>query len=210
MSLINQVLLDLEKRHAGESERPLPPHVRVVPGRPNSSIATSVFTGTALLVFIAIAVFVYYRSVTTSSIDVLLLKPPVATAGLSSPPLPVPPVPVAEQAQSIESPGTRMAAFDAVSKRSDELVFSAPHLPGKPSSVEHGQSPSHSAQLVSLPKAEKFREPNEGIPLQAEMAAKQIPHTKFEKPVQEVNTSVVLPASTSPAAIDKQMREIAP
>src|SRR3954471_15578313 len=95
MSLINQVLLDLEKRHAAESERPLPAYVRVVPGRGSSSIATSVLTGTALLVFIAIAAFVYYRSITnTSSTDVLLLNPRAARAQ-SSNPLPVPPVPAA-------------------------------------------------------------------------------------------------------------------
>lgn len=86
----------------------------------------------------------------------------------------------------------------------------APHLPSKPGPVERVQNPSRSAPLVSPTKAESVRPPIEGVPLEAEMAAKQIPHTKLEKPVREVNTSVVSAVSTLPTAIDKHMREIAP
>jgi MSHA biogenesis protein MshN len=89
------------------------------------------------------------------------------------------------------------------------LMFVAPHLPGKATGVEHERNPSRSAPIVLPAKVESVRAPIEGLPSEAEMAPKPIPHTQLEKPIQEVNTSVALPAST-PAAIDKQMREIAP
>jgi len=90
------------------------------------------------------------------------------------------------------------------------LMLVAPHLPAKATAVEHGPTPSRSAPIVSLAKVESARGPIEGVPSEAEVAAKQPPRIKLEKPIQEVNTPVALPASSSPAAIDKQMREIAP
>src|SRR4051812_7011527 len=206
MSLINQVLLDLEKRHAAESELPLPAYVRVVPGRSQSRMPTFLFIGATLLVLIGIAAFVYYRSGNTSITDV---STPRAALPRPSNPLPYQPaVAVVENTEPVELPVTRMGVSDPVSRLSDELTLVAPHLQAKPRFVEQAQNPSNSAPIVSSRKAENFGEQVKGIPPEAEMPAKPVAQSKLEN--KQINTSVAVLATTPPAAIDKQMREIAP
>jgi len=60
MSLINQVLQDLEKRHASEPElKSLPPHVRAIPEGPRSA-HVALFVAAALIVFAIIAAYLFF------------------------------------------------------------------------------------------------------------------------------------------------------
>ena len=59
MSLINDVLQGLEKRHASESElKTLPPYVRAVPDRPQSPIRMYLVAAVIIAVLIAVAFFI--------------------------------------------------------------------------------------------------------------------------------------------------------
>ena len=210
MSLINQVLLDLEKRHAAESEHPLPAHVRVVAGRPQPRGTAFMILSATLLVFIAIAAFVYYRSTGISIADFALIGSRAASAPPSNP-LPVQPTALSTpRAESAEAAMNRMAMFDPVSKLSEELTISAARLADKPRFVEQGQNTSRSALFVPSVKPQKYREHDERMPPEVEMAAKPVTHTKLEQPITELNASMTVPAAAPSAAIDKQMREVTP
>ncbi|MEO8009520.1 MAG: hypothetical protein ABI728_13515, partial [Betaproteobacteria bacterium] len=60
MSLINQVLQDLEKRHASDSElKSLPAYVRAVPGRPRSPVRMYAVVAIVSAILIAVALLFY-------------------------------------------------------------------------------------------------------------------------------------------------------
>ena len=215
MSLINQVLQDLEKRHASESElNSLPPHVRAVPGPPQSSVR--VFTiaawATAAVVVVAVAVFIYgSRPAPDNDVPQIASKP--VTVPVPHPvPAPKPPVVV----PIIPAPPAQTAAFSPVSRLSDELSFDAPLSvrKEKPAMIVRATKPG-----VASPLPEEV--PAASPPQQAEKpkapAVEALPRAetlpKLAAPVAERTPPPPEPiaaADSTPAAIDKQMREVAP
>jgi MSHA biogenesis protein MshN len=116
------------------------------------------------------------------------------------------------QTAPVEEPPSRVPAFDPVSKLSDELTLVAPLSPGKQrlAAVEHGQKPARSATVATSPKAEALRDPIEGIPSEAEIVARPVQQIRSEKPIKNIDTTGPTATAAPSAAIDKQMREVAP
>ena len=211
MSLINQVLQDLEKRHASESElKSLPPYVRAVRRRPRSPVWTYLVAAILMAVLIAMAFFIYSSRRAAENDAPQIVSKPIAVplpAPVSAPKLPVVP-PVAE-------PPAQTAAFNPVSRLSDELSLVAPPSvrKEKPATAEQSAKPRFASSLpkvvaASLPQAEKPPAPA------VETAAKIEAATKPAAVVPErESTPAALPSAAAervPGAIDKQMREVAP
>lgn len=211
MSLINQVLQDLEKRHASESElKSLPPHVRAVRGRRRSPVRTYVVAAILMGVVIAVAFFIYSSRRAPENDAPQIVSTPIAVplpAPVSAPKVPVAP-PEAE-------PPAQTAAFNPVSRLSDELSLVAPLSVRKEKLATAGRSakPGVASSLpkvvrAPLPQAEKPQAPAK------ETAAKIEAVTKPAAVAPErVATPAVLPSAaveSVPGAIDKQMREVAP
>ncbi len=206
MSLINQVLQDLEKRHASESElQSVPAYVRAVPGRPRSPVRMYVVVAIVSAILIAVALFIYgNRRAQENDAAHIVRKPttePLA-APVSAPKLSVAP-PLAE-------PPPQSPAFNPVSKISDELGLVALLSPRK-------DKPATAAPRVAVappkagtappPKADKPQ-----APVVETLSAAEAP-TKPLAPAAERVTSPPVPivsADSAPGAIDKQMREVAP
>ncbi len=226
MSLINQVLLDLEKRHASESElKSLPPYVRAVPGRPQSPIRMYVVAAIAVIVLLATAaIFYVYESARAPGNDVpqIISKPKV---------LPAPdPVPAAQKAEAPPSaePPAQTAAFKPVSRLSDELSLIAPPVRNeKPAVAGRNAKPAVAISIpqdVAVAEAEKLQAPavekpsrpeapvKPDAPARLEATAKPEVPAKPHVPVAEPVTppSPLAAADSTPAAIDKQMREVSP
>ena len=211
MSLINQVLQDLEKRHASESElKSLPPYVRAVRRRPRSPVWTFLVAAILMAVLIAMAFFIYSSRRAAENDAPQIVSKPIAVplpAPVSAPKLPILP-PVAE-------PPAQTAAFNPVSRLSDELSLVAPLSvrKEKPATAEQSAKPRVARSLpkvvaAPLPQAEKPQAPA------VETAAKMEAVTKPAAVVPErESTPAALPSAaveSVPGAIDKQMREVAP
>ena len=211
MSLINQVLQDLEKRHASESElHSLPPYVRAVPGRPRSFVRVILFTASAALLAIAIAALIYSRRDAPGN-----AAPPIIAKAVAIPaPDPVPAItPITKP--SVAEPPAQASGFNPVSKISDELSFAAPQPAPAPKPATTG--------MVAKPRVAKFIEAlDKAPPPQSQKSQVQVEETlsKAEipaKPAVPDAERIALPppapiAATDggPAAIDKRMREVAP
>jgi len=227
MSLINQVLLDLEKRHASESElKSLPPFVRAVPGRPQSAIRMYVVAAIVVIVLVTIAVIIF-GSVQAPGNDApqIISKPTVLPA-----PHPVPaPKPVVAVPPPPSAEPSEQTAFKPVSRLSDELSLVAPPAVRneKPASAGRKAKPAVATAIpedVAAPKAEKSPAPalekssksealaKSDAPPKLEVPAKPETPTKTRAPVAEPVTppSPLAAADSTPAAIDKQMREVSP
>ncbi len=212
MSLINQVLQDLEKRHASESElNSLPPLVRAVQGRPQSSLRAFAVTATILAaVLVAVAVFFYSsRHVPDDDVQQITSKPAAA-------PVPHPaPAPKLSVVTPVAEPPAQTATFSPVSRLSDELSLVAPlsARKEKPAPPAHIAKPGVASALapaviIPPPKSDKPQVPS-GETL-----------TKIEVPIEPLaviaERAAVSPpapvavAQSAPVAIDKQMREVAP
>ena len=227
MSLINQVLLDLEKRHASESElKSLPPYVRAVPGRPQSTNRSYAVAAIVVIVLAATAVIIYGSShVPGNDASQIISKPTVPPAAD-----PVPPATLAGAAPSaplsvppsIDSPA-QTAAFKAVSRLSDELSLIAPASVRDEKPAVAGRSAKTTgvtsfpqddaaplAERSQLPAVEKLSKPD--APSKPNGPAKPELPTKLRAPVAEPETvpSPIAAADNTPAAIDKQMRAVSP
>ncbi len=208
MSLINQVLQDLERRHASESElNSLPPYVRAVPDRPQSSRVFAV-AAIAVVILVAIAVFIYSSRHAPGDDAPQIVSKPRAVA--------VPdPVAVAKQpvaAPIAESPA-QATAFSPVSRLSDELSLIAPRSARKDKPATAGRRANAGVarslpEVVTapLPQAEKPQAPA------GETLAKAEAPTKDPAPIAERVTPSppvsIAAAQSTPGAIDKQMREV--
>jgi MSHA biogenesis protein MshN len=210
MSLINQVLQDLEKRHASEPElKSLPPHVRAVPEGPRPGGNTPLFVTAALIVFAIVAGFLYFGGWLRPA-----SKVPVAAAVAPAAPVlsaadvvearPAAPAPVV-QAQSVP-PASRLSAelsFVPDSRPPREPV-SIPEKPAAPKPSTPTPSPQ-----VKIPA--EFRAaiepPPAALAAVPEPAAPRVPAPPA--PVAPVPASPVSPVE-SPVVIDKQMREMTP
>ncbi len=211
MSLINQVLQDLEKRHASESElHSLPPYVRAVPGRPRSSIRVFEVAALMALVIVAVAVFIYSGRQAPRDDAPQIISKPVAK------PVPDPaPVPAPKTNPSVAETPVQAAAFNPVSRLSDELSFAAPppvrkERPAPPERSVKPGVPSSRADVASAPSTpiEKPQAPpavetssNAEAPAKAAPAAERI---------TQPPPAPIAATDGTPAAIDKQMREVAP
>ena len=210
MSLINQVLQDLEKRHASESElNSLPPYVRAVPGRPRSFVRVILVAATVALLTGAVAVFIYSRRHDPGNDAPPIIAKPIAI------PVPDPtPAPSPVTKPSLAEPPAQATAFNPVSRLSDELSFAAPQptRTPKPATSGHVAKPRVTQSLAQLgdaplPQSEKPPAPVVDTLSKAVMPAKSV------APDVEGITPPPAPIAVTagmPAAIDKQMREVAP
>lgn len=208
MSLINQVLQDLEKRHASESElKSLSPHVRAVPDRPRSSARLFAIAAIVVVGLIAVAVFIYgSRHAPGDDAPQIVSKPMAA---------PVPdlaPVPKQPVAAPIAEPPAQSAAFTPVSRLSDELSLVAPLSARKEKPATAGRSGKAGVEnllpdvvTAPLPQADKPHAPAVEALSSAELPA------KAPAPVAApVTPEPIAAADNTPPVIDKQMREVAP
>ncbi len=203
MSLINQVLQDLEKRHAAESElNSLPSHVRAVPGRPQPSVRPFTIAAwvIAALVAAGVGVFIYGR-----------YAPGNGTSPIVSTPAPIAgPAPSVEQSPPAIAPViAQSATFSPVSRLSDELssVTPVPARKEKPAPVLRAEKP------LIAPRPEPIPAPSRQRPAEPEQVPVVEALSRADAPAE---TAVPLPETQAPsvdstsAAIDKQMREVAP
>jgi MSHA biogenesis protein MshN len=206
MSLINQVLQDLEKRHAADPGlTSLPPQVRAVRTVPSAAMRTLVIA--LILVLTAVGAFVYLSGG----------WPPAATTQLSLTRLPSP----AKKQMSAPAPATPTAAAPVpasapleqavqavllapVSKLSEELSFKPD--PGAPA--------ARAAKPRTVARAEKPRaakpagasQRRESAPVAAPVAANTPVSATAPESATAAATQPVF--AESPSGIDKQMREM--
>jgi MSHA biogenesis protein MshN len=212
MSLINQVLQDLEKRHASESDlNSLPRYVRAVPGRQRSPVRMYVVAAILVVVLAAVAFFIYSSRRAPENDAQLIVSKPIAVplpAPVSAPKLPVAP-PVAE-------PPAQTETFNPVSRISDELSLVAPlsARKEKPATVGRSAKPGVARPLADvvvapLPQAEKPQAPAVEALSKAE-ATTNPPAPVAERVTPPPPVPIAAAAEGTPAAIDKQMREVTP
>jgi MSHA biogenesis protein MshN len=212
MSLINQVLQDLEKRHASASEmETLPPHVRAVPAqRPEGSGATRIVVA-VVLVALAVAAVAYVLSRRAPEPAVPAAAGPVAPAVAPQPVSP-PPAPVAETQASL--PAELIAP---ASKLSEELSFVPDEGRARkaPAAPAPKPAPRREAEPVTIPS--QFRAAIESPPPAAPVAPAPapVPAPQATVPVAPPPAPVVQaappPAAVqAPVAIDKQVKEMSP
>lgn len=207
MSLINQVLQDLEKRHASESGlNTLPPYVRAVRRRPRSFVRVILVAASAALLAVAVAVLVYSRRQAPGN-D----APPIIAKAIA---IPVPdpaPAPTSVTKSSV----AEAIAFNPVSRLSDELSFAV--LQPTPA-----QKPATSGRVVKPGVAKSLKELGDAPPPESGKPPAPVVDT-LSKAILPVRSAapdaegIALPPSApiaatdgAPAAIDKQMREVAP
>ena len=218
MSLINQVLQDLEKRHAADAElQTLPPFVRPVATRASGS-RMFMLAGVFVLAVCAITAFMYGR-LWTPAPDVSLPVPPAAKTNV--------PAPTAAQSQPaaatpVVAAAAPSLAYTPVSRLSDELslVAPSPRPPQKPAADEKRAKPvafEKRTKPVAVPAAEVA----EPARLEQAQSVEQKP-SSADKPQQADSPKAVAPSSstTLPAqpataqdaqsGINKQMRDVAP
>ena len=211
MSLINQVLQDLEKRHASESELQfLPAYVRAVPGRPRPPVRTYVAVAIISAIIIALAMLIYGSRRSQENDAAPSLPKPKAeplAAPVQAPKLSV--------AAPVAASPPQSAAFDPVSKISDELGLVALLSPRKekPASTAASAAPRVAgappkAGTAPPPKADKPQ-----APVVETLSAAEVPAQPSAPAAERVTSPPPVPivsADSAPGAIDKQMREVAP
>ena len=210
MSLINQVLQDLEKRHASESElNALPPYVRAVPGRPRSFVRAIVVLASVALLAVAVAALTYSRRQVPGDDAPPIIAKPIAIA------VPDPaPAPTLAAKPSVAEPPAQATAFNPVSRLSDELSFAAPQPSRAPKPTTSGRVVKPEV-TKSLEERGDASTPNSKpqAPVVATLAKPAIP-AKSDAPDAEGITlpppAPIAAMAEAPAAIDKQMREVAP
>lgn len=217
MSLINQVLQDLEKRHASEPElKSLPPHVRAVSARSERTPWTALLMAVAVLAIIAVGALLYFGII------------PRPTVGV---PAPAVPAQVAETPAAAPAPELSAQVFAPASRLSDELSVvpearqrreSAPRpatraTPPSPQPAAATIPPEFRAAIEAPPApAPKAVETNVVEARAAEVApapAAPRPPRPAEPvaaaPVQPAHPAAAAPATTEPrGSIDKQVREM--
>lgn len=211
MSLINEVLQDLEKRHASESElKTLPPYVRSVPDRPQTPIRMYVVAAALMAALIAVTFFIAgSRRAPEDNAQKIVAKP---IAVPSPAPVPAPEVPVAPPLAGLPA---QTATFNAVSRISDELSLIGPRStrPEKPAGTGRNVKPSPAKPVVdvaaeSSTQAEKPQVPVIDAVPKIEAVTKTAAATLERVTPQAAPPSAA--AQSAPGAIDKQMREVTP
>jgi MSHA biogenesis protein MshN len=199
MSLINQVLRELEKRHAADPGlTSLPPQVRAV--RAGSPPAMRMLAITLILALAAVGAFVYLSGG----------WPPASNTQLTVTPLPNPvkkqisaPAP-AKQTAAAPAPIEPAVLLAPASRLSEELSFSpdpgAPVLrAAKPKAVARAEKSRAAKSAAASPPPGSARVP---APVAADSSvAAAAPDSATAAAAQPA-------AAESPSAIDKQMREM--
>jgi len=211
MSLINQVLRDLEKRHASEPElKSLPPYVRAVPYRAQSAIWLFAVAAIVVLVPIAITYFVYSPGHAPASDAPQMVSKPAPVPAPEAVPVPKPPA----AAPVTESPA-QAAAFNPVSRLSDELSLVAPlSAPrAKPATPGRSMKPGEAIALSKagtgpVPQADETQAPAGETLSKADAPTK--PPAAIAERVSPPPSVPLAAARSPPNAIDKQMREVMP
>lgn len=209
MSLINQVLQDLEKRHASEFElKTLPPFVRAAQGRPHSFMWKFAIMAIVAVILIAVAAFIYNRISAPGNEAPRIAATPVTLP--SQPPAPKPPIAAPAVEVAAQTP-----AFNPVSRLSDELSFVAPPPVPKEKPVATARSPKADVaiplrEVAPAPlssQIEKPRVPAVEAPPKSDVPSKPTPAAE---PALPLSPEPIAAADGTPGAIDKQMREVAP
>jgi MSHA biogenesis protein MshN len=211
MSLINQVLQDLEKRHASETElKSLPPHVRAVPGRPRSPVRTYAVAAMVLALIIALAFFVYGSHRAAQNAAPQIVSQPISVPAPVPVAAPKPPVAPPEP-----EPPAQTAAFNPVSRLSDELSLVAPPSVRKEKPATAGRSTKPGA-AISLPAVVRAPAPqaekSQAAAVESVNESEALTQPAAVAP-ERVAPTAGLPSAAEervPGAIDKQMREVAP
>jgi MSHA biogenesis protein MshN len=220
MSLINQVLQDLEKRHAAESEaNALPPHVRAVQARPRTSVRMFGIAAVAVALVVAAAVGAYAyknRSVPVNSELASVVAKPSPIPGPAPVPAAVPKEPVTAPVLS-QAPSGQNSTFNGVSRLSDELSVGTPSARKE---KEKPVAPARNSKLITVPlpeavlpplpaqRPESPQAPATDTPPKAEVMTK--PAVAAAERVTPLPPEPVTAADSTPTTIDKQMREVAP
>ena len=207
MSLINQVLQELEKRHAADPGlTSLPPQVRAV--RAGSPAVVRMLAVALILVLAAVGAFIYlsggWPPVATAPLTLTPLSDPVKkqipaqapATQTAAAPTPTAPVPVEPAVQAVLLP--------PVSRLSDELSFTPePGAPAvraaKPKSITRAEKPRASRPSAARPAPES-------APVVAPAAADAPPAAAATDSVPAAATQAA--AAERSSAIDKQMREM--
>jgi MSHA biogenesis protein MshN len=207
MSLINQVLQELEKRHAADPGlTSLPPQVRAV--RAGSPVVVRMLAVALILVLAAVGAFIYlgggWPPVATTPQSLTLQPDPgkkqipaqVPAPQTAAAPTPTATVPVEPAVQAVLLP--------PVSRLSDELSFTPkPGAPAvraaKPESVTRTEKPRAARPSAARPAPES-------APVVAPVATDAPPAAAATDSVPAAATQAA--AAESPSAIDKQMREM--
>jgi MSHA biogenesis protein MshN len=211
MSLINEVLQDLEKRHASESElKTLPPYVRSVPDRPQLPIRMYAVAAALMAVLIAVTFFIAgSRRAPEDNAQKIVAKPIAVPLPA---PVPAPEVPVSPPVAGLPA---QTATFNAVSRISDELslIGLRSAQPEKPVGTGRNVKPSAARPVVevaaeSSTKAETSQAPVIDAVPKIEAVTKTAAATleRVAPPAAQPSAAV----QSAPGAIDKQMREVTP
>ena len=201
MSLINQVLQDLEKRHASEPElKSLPPHVRAIPEGPRSA-HVALFVAAALIVFAIIAAYLFFGGWLRHATSPTVAAVPAPTAPVSAAPA------VAETKPALPAPEpvvqTQMVA--PVSRLSDALSFVPDSRPRRDTAPKPAKpaAPNPPAK-VKIP--DEFRAAIEPPP--AVIAAAPQPQPAVPRAPVPPAPATPVPVAESTVVIDKQVREM--
>ncbi len=206
MSLINQVLLELEKRHAADpGVTSLPPQVRAVRTLPPPAVRMAAIA--LILALGAVGAFVYLGDA----------WPPGATPRLTAAPPPSQikkqisaPTPATQTATApalapaLTEPAVQAVLLPPVSRLSEQLSFNpdmgAPAVrAAKPKTVARAEKPR-------APKSAAASRPAEPGPVTAAVAANS--PVAAAAPDSGTATDARPAAAGSPSGIDKQMREM--
>ena len=206
MSLINQVLQELEKRHAADpGVTSLPPQVRAV--RTVTPPAMRVFAIALILVLAAVGAFVYLSGA----------WPPAATTQLTVTPLPNPvkkqssePAPAKQtaaapaQARAPIEPAVQAVLLAPVSRLSEDLSFNPD--PGAPAVRAAKPKTMARAEKPRAPKSAAVSRPPESAPVPPTVAANSA--VAVAAADSGTATAAQPTAAGSSSGIDKQMREM--
>ncbi|HWA13352.1 MAG TPA: tetratricopeptide repeat protein [Burkholderiales bacterium] len=198
MSLINQVLQDLEKRHASEPElKSLPPHVRAVAnGRRSLPAATYAWIAAAIVAVAAVAL--YFGG---------WLKPaPVTQVAVA--PVPGPAPAVQASAPAVLPAGPAVQTFVPASRLSDELSF-VPEAAIRKEPAPPAPRPDSPRSVAPKPPPAAPGPPQ--IPAAVEPAAPKAaaaPEARAPEPAPAAPAPAPVAAPEPGGSIDKQVREM--
>ena len=201
MSLINQVLQDLEKRHASEPElKSLPPHVRAIPEGPRSA-HVALFVAAALIVFAIIAAYLFFGGWLRHATSPTVAAVPAPTAPVSA----APAVAGTKPALPAPEPVVQTQMVAPVSRLSDALSFVPDSRPRRDTAPKPAKpaAPNPPAK-VKIP--DEFRaaiEPPPAVIAEAPQPQPAVPRA----PVPPAPATPV-PVAESTVVIDKQVREM--
>lgn len=201
MSLINQVLQDLEKRHASEPElKSLPPHVRAIPEGPRSA-HVALFVAAALIVFAIIAAYLFFGGWLRHATSPTVAAVPAPTAPVSA----APAVAGTKPALPAPEPVVQTQMVAPASRLSDALSFVPDSRPRRDTAPKPAKpaAPNPPAK-VKIP--DEFRAAIEPPP--AVIAAAPQPQPAVPRAPVPPAPATPVPVAESTVVIDKQVREM--